>query len=82
MGCGAANGEVDEGERIVREVLGGDVNKIESTNGSKYDEDSSDVAETQSEEVPTEDDAPPKEDEKEKEEKAAVVRKRKSKGNK
>lgn len=83
MGCGTINGEVDEGKRIVREVLGEDVRKNESTNGSKYDEDSSDAAETQSEELPTEDDALSKEDEKEKDrQEAAGIRKRKGKGNK
>lgn len=75
MGCGASNGEVDEGKRIVREVLGADVRKSESANGASYDEDSS-----QSEGAPTEDDAALKgEDD---DEKAAGVKKRKGTGSK
>lgn len=81
MGCGAANGEVDEGKRIVREVLGEDARKSGSTDSARHDEDSSDLAETQSEGVPTEDDVPPNDEEAE-EEKAAGVRKRRNKGNK
>lgn len=80
MGCGSSNGEVDEGKRIIREVLGEDMRKSESTNGASYDEDSSDVAGTQSEGAPTEDDAAPKDEEEE--DKLAGVKKRKGKGNK
>lgn len=85
MGCGANNGEVDEGKRIVREVLGEDVRNGGSTNGTKSEEDSSDVAETHSEDGQAEEDTPPKgeeEDMGDEEEKIAAVRKRKGKGKK
>lgn len=81
MGCGASNGEVDEGKRIIREVLNGDARKSGSISGAKHDEDSSDMAETQSEEPQTEDDVPAKEEEEE-DTKTSGPRRRKGKGNK
>lgn len=85
MGCGASNGEVDEGKRIVREVLSQDVDKNGPTNSAKSDEDSSGPADTLSEEGPTEEDEPvdhQQQEEEEEAEKSAGFRKRKGKDSK
>lgn len=57
MGCGTENGEVDEGKRLVKEVLGQSIQQSASTDGGQDDGDSSDLVEVQSVEASTEDDA-------------------------
>ncbi|KAF3759921.1 hypothetical protein M406DRAFT_283623 [Cryphonectria parasitica EP155] len=56
MGCGTMNGEVDEGKRLVKEVLGQQMEQDSLTDGGHDDGDSSDVAESQSEKGPIEGD--------------------------
>lgn len=77
MGCNATNGEVDEGKRILREVLGQQTSNNPSTDGEN-DNDSSDIVEAQSEDAPTEDDVKKEEEE----ENTSGVRKRRGKGKK
>lgn len=50
MACGAMNGEVDEGKRLVKEVLGAQMEgkRSDSTDESQGDEESSDLVEVQS----------------------------------
>lgn len=72
MGCGAENGEVDEGQRLVKEVLGGR-GAVTSSDGGE----DSDVVDVQSVEAKTED-----ENEHSKEEEDTPAGKRKAKGRK
>lgn len=71
MGCGASNGEENEGKRIVKEVLGGRGDSAERTD----DGHESDLVEVQGDEVSEEDGVSVKE-----EEETTGARKRKGKG--
>lgn len=71
MGCGASNGEENEGKRIVKEVLGGRGESAERTD----DGHESDLVEVHGDEGSEEDGVPVKE-----EEETAGARKRKGKG--
>lgn len=71
MGCGASNGEENEGKRILKEVLGGRGESAERTD----DGHESDLVEVRGDEVSEEDDVPVKE-----EEETTGTRKRKGKG--
>lgn len=55
MGCGAGNGEVDEGKKLVKEVLGQQSERGASTDGGNDDGESSDMVEVQSVETQEED---------------------------
>lgn len=71
MGCGANNGEENEGKRILKEVLGGRGESTERTD----DGHESDLVEVRGDEAEEEDDISVKE-----EEETAGARKRKGKG--
>lgn len=71
MGCGASNGEENEGKRIVKEVLGGRGESAERTD----DGHESDLVEVQGDEVSEEDGVSVKE-----EEETTGARRRKGKG--
>lgn len=82
MACGAMNGEVDEGKRLVREVLGAQVQGKQggSPDGGQDDEESSDLVEVQSAGTRTDEDVSvisAKEEEEEEETKGAKRRKEK-----
>lgn len=84
MACGAMNGEVDEGKRLVREVLGVQIqgNQGSSTDGGQDDGESSDLVEVQSAGTRTDEDVSvisAKEDEEEETQKAT---RRRGKGKK
>lgn len=93
MACGAMNGELDEGKRLVKEVLGQQVREKQggSTDGGHDDGESSDLVEVQSMEARTEEeeeanvasanDGQQEEKEEEEEEvKTPAVKKRRGKG--
>lgn len=75
MSCGAENGEVDEGRRLVKEVLGG-----QSAGASTDGGEESDLVEVQSVETRTEDGEDESKQQEEHQEEAPDVRKRKAKG--
>ncbi|CAN8099926.1 unnamed protein product [Discula destructiva] len=56
MGCGTSNGEVDEGKKLVKQVLAQRSERGTSTDGGHDEEDSSDLVEVQSVEARTEED--------------------------
>lgn len=89
MACGAMNGELDEGKRLVKEVLGQQVQEKhgDSTDGGVEDGESSDMVEVQSVEAKTEDEEEGASvasandgEQEEKEEETPVVKKRRGKG--
>ncbi|PSR82503.1 hypothetical protein BD289DRAFT_437328 [Coniella lustricola] len=57
MGCGAANGEIDEGKRLVKEVLGQHLDQASTTDGDHDEVTSSEISNGQSLEPSTESDA-------------------------